>query len=478
MAIDQTRLEEFMWQFAADFGAALHASTVVLGNDLGLYRALADNGPTDAATVAAVTGCDTRLVQAWLDAQYVSGYCHFSAQTDAYWLSPEQAAVLADAGSPAFLVAGMTIATATAKEEEKIGAAFRAGTGPLRHEHHRGLLRGTERPVELEYATDVASEWIRALDGVTAKLASGGSVADVACGYGGGSILLARAHPSTTITGFDAHAASIDVARARVAEAGIADRVHFEVASAHDFPGTGYDLVCVLDAFCDLGDPQSAARHIRDALAPNGTWLLVESMAGERVEYDVNAAGRIFGALSALTPSPAVHAPAGKHAERSGSGVDACRHRGCSRILSAPPRRANAALPRLRTSPIDTEVKEKTMSGIEISDFSTPDEVRRPDHTTIEVVKIADGEVGRYTFQPGWRWSEHIKPIVGTESCQTNHIGYVVSGKLEVRSDDGSSGIVSPGCVYRIAPGHDAHVVGNEPVIVVEFQGAASYAKS
>jgi len=311
MAIDEAALEQFVQKFAADFGAAMHASTVVIGDKLGLYRALADIGPTDAAGLAEATGCDTRLVQEWLDAQYVSGYCHFSAQTATYWLSPEQAAVLADPASPALLVGSMTLAASTAKDEEKIREAFTTGTGLGWHEHHHDLFHGTERLFKPGYLANLVSRWIPALDGVDDKLTAGASVADLGCGHGASSILLAQAYPDSTITGFDYHQASIDVARKRAAEAGVTDRVRFEVASAQDFPGAGYDLVCIFDALHDMGDPPGAARHIRDALAADGTWLLVEPMAGDRLEDNVNPVGRIFYAASVSICTPGAQAQAG-----------------------------------------------------------------------------------------------------------------------------------------------------------------------
>jgi 2-polyprenyl-3-methyl-5-hydroxy-6-metoxy-1,4-benzoquinol methylase len=314
MAIDQTALEEFMQRFAGDFAAALHASTVVIGDKLGLYRSLADLGPTNAADLAAATGCDARLVQEWLDAQYVSGYCHFSAQTASYWLSPEQAAVLADPGSPAFLVGSMTIAASTAKDEEKVREAFRTGAGLGWHEHHHDLFHGTERLFRPGYVANLVSEWLPALDGVVETLTRGGSVADLGCGHGASSILLAQAFPDVTVAGFDYHHASIDVARKRAAEAGVADRVRFEVASAQDFPGSGYDLVCIFDALHDMGDPAGAARHIREALGPNGTWLLVEPMAGEALEDNANPVGRIFYAASTSICTPAAQAQPGGYA--------------------------------------------------------------------------------------------------------------------------------------------------------------------
>lgn len=314
MSIDEAGLENFMNKFADDFGAALHASTVVIGDKLGLYRALADIGPTDAATVADATDCDPRLVQEWLDAQYVSGYCHFSAHTNTYWLSPEQAAVLADPSSPVFLVGSMTIAASTAKDEDKVREAFRAGKGLGWHEHHHDLFHGTERLFKPGYAANLVSHWIPALDGVAEKLARGCTVADLGCGHGAASILLAHAFPHSAITGCDPHVASIDVARKRAAEAGVADRVRFEIAAAQDFPGTGYELICIFDAFHDMGDPPGAARHIRDALAPDGTWLLVEPMAGDCLDDNVNPVGRIFYSASTFICTPAAQAQPGGYA--------------------------------------------------------------------------------------------------------------------------------------------------------------------
>ena len=312
--LDEVRLGEFMQRFASDFGAALHASTVVVGDKLGLYRALANLGPTDAAHLAAETKCDTRLVQEWLDAQYVSGYCHHSAQTAMYWLSPEQAAVLADPTSPAFLVGSMTIAASTAKDEEKVCDAFKSGKGLAWHEHHHDLFHGTERLFKPGYAANLISQWIPSLDGVATKLTRGGKVADLGCGHGASSILLAQAYPQATVAGFDYHQASIDVARKRAAEAGVADRVSFVVATAQDFPGEGYDLVCIFDALHDMGDPPGAARHIREALAPDGTWLLVEPMAGEDLDDNVNPVGRIFYAASTFICTPAAQAQSGGYA--------------------------------------------------------------------------------------------------------------------------------------------------------------------
>jgi 2-polyprenyl-3-methyl-5-hydroxy-6-metoxy-1,4-benzoquinol methylase len=311
MSVDEAKLDEFIQRFAGDFGAALHATTVVIGDKLGLYRALADLGPTDAAGLASATGCDARLVQEWLNAQYVSGYCHFSGQTTTYWLSPEQAAVLADPNSPAFLVGSMTLAASTAKDEEKVRDAFTSGHGLGWHEHHHDLFHGTERLFRPGYVANLVSSWLPALDGVVERLTAGGTIADLGCGHGASSILLAQAFPQATVAGFDYHPASIDVARKRAAEAGVADRVRFDVASAQDFPGSGYDLVCIFDALHDMGDPAGAASHIRQAVADDGTWMLVEPMAGDGVEENANPVGRIFYAASTCICTPNAQSQSG-----------------------------------------------------------------------------------------------------------------------------------------------------------------------
>lgn len=314
MEINEAALEELVGRVAGDFGAALHASTVVVGDKLGLYRALADHGPTDAATVAGAAGCDTRLVQEWLDAQYVSGYCHYSEQTSLYWLSPEQAAVLADPTSPAFLAGAMSIAVSTAKDDEKVCGAFRTGQGLGWHEHHHDLFHGTERLFKPGYVANLVSNWIPALDGMDERLRQGGTIADLGCGHGASTLVLAHAYPNVTITGFDYHQASIDIARKRAAEAGLAERARFEVASAQDFPGDGFDLICIFDALHDMGDPLGAARHIRQALHEDGTWLLVEPMAGETLEDNVTPVGRIFYAASTAICTPSAQAQSGGYA--------------------------------------------------------------------------------------------------------------------------------------------------------------------
>ena len=313
MAIDQEKLDAFVGRFATDFAAAMHAATVVIGDKLGLYRALAAAGPTDGAALAARTGYDRRLVEEWLCAQYVSGYCEHDPAAGTFWLTEEQAAALADESSPALLVGAMTIVASVVKDEERIRERFSSGRLGW-HEHHHDLYDGTERLFKPGYVANLASAWVPALDGVEEKLRAGGTVADVGCGYGASTILLAQHYPAATIVGFDFHEGSVEVARKRAADAGVADRVRFEVAGAADFPGTGYDLVCVFDALHDMGDPVGAARHVRESLAADGTWLLVEPMAGDSITENVNPVGRIFYSASPLICTPSAQSQPGGYA--------------------------------------------------------------------------------------------------------------------------------------------------------------------
>lgn len=306
-----SELEAFVGRFATDLGAVLHAATVVVGDKLGLYRALADHGPATPAELAKATGCDERYLREWLSAQAASDYAKYDPATGRFHLDPAQATCLADPAHPAFVVGGMSVATSVHKDEEMVRSAFTTGHGVGWHEHHNDLFTGTERFFRPGYVANLVSSWIPALDGVEAKLQAGASVADVGCGHGASSLLLAEAYPNSTIVGFDYHEPSIDVARKRAAEAGLSDRVRFEVASASDFPGTGYDLVCIFDALHDMGDPVAAATHIRSALGEDGTWLLVEPSAGDQLEDNLHLVGRIFYSASTMICTPASRSQVG-----------------------------------------------------------------------------------------------------------------------------------------------------------------------
>ncbi len=292
---DQAELEAFLGQVATDAAAAFHAATVVLGDKLGLYKALADGGPATPEALAERTGCDARYLQEWLRAQVASGYCGHDPATNTFSLSAAQATVLSDETSPAFGAGLMQLAAVVMKDEERLARdAVRTGAGVAWSEHHHDLFPATERLFKPGYLANVVDSWIPALDGIEAKLQAGATVADIGCGHGASTIVMAQAYPNSTFVGSDYHAESIDVANKRAAEAGVGDRVRFEVASAADYSGNGYDLVCVFDALHDMGDPVTAAAHVRSTLAPDGAFLIVEPMAGETLADNVNPIGRLF----------------------------------------------------------------------------------------------------------------------------------------------------------------------------------------
>jgi SAM-dependent methyltransferase len=307
-AIDQDALEAFMGRFVGDLGAAAGAANVVVGDRLGLYGALRETGPADAAQVAEHAGCDERHVHEWLCGQAAGGYVAYDPQTGRFSLTPEQAACLADPDSPTFLPGAFQLVASLHKDEDKLVEAIRTGAGLGWHEHHHDLFHGTERFFRPGYAAHLVEAWIPALDGVEAKLLSGALVADVGCGHGASTIILAQAFPRARVTGFDYHEASILAAREAAAAAGVGDRVRFEVAPAAAFPGEEYDLVCMFDCLHDMGDPVGAAAHVRTALADDGTWLIVEPYAGDSIEENLNPVGRIFYAASTLVCTPASRA--------------------------------------------------------------------------------------------------------------------------------------------------------------------------
>jgi SAM-dependent methyltransferase len=303
--LDQTRLDEFMGRFVCDLGAAISAALVVIGDRLGLYRAMADGEPVSADELALRTGTDPRYVREWLSNQAAGQYVSYAPDTATFHLTPEQSLALAQEGSPAFVPGAFQLATALIKDAPRIEQAFRSGDGVGWHEHHHDLFAGTERFFRPGYAANLISAWIPALDGVQERLEQGGVVADVGCGHGASTIIMARAFPSSEFVGFDYHAASIEHARRSAADAGLGDRVSFEVASAKDYPGDAYDLVAMFDCLHDMGDPVGAAEHVRETLGTDGTWMIVEPYAGDRLEDNLNPVGRVFYGASTLVCTPA-----------------------------------------------------------------------------------------------------------------------------------------------------------------------------
>ncbi len=303
--IDQAKLDEFMGRFVGDLGAALSAALVVIGDRLGLYRAMADGDPVSAEELARRTGTDARYVREWLSNQAAGGYVSYDPGQQTFSLGPEQAFALAQENSPAFVPGAFQLATALIKDEPKITEVFRTGAGVGWHEHNHDLFAGTERFFRPGYLANLVSSWIPALDGVDAKLEAGALAADVGCGHGASTILMAQAYPRSEFVGYDYHQASIEHARHAAEQAGLADRVSFEVAPAKQYPGDGYDLVCMFDCLHDMGDPVGAAAHVLGTLAPDGTWLIVEPYAGDRLEDNLNPVGRIYYGASTLVCTPA-----------------------------------------------------------------------------------------------------------------------------------------------------------------------------
>ena len=304
-AVDPQKLDAFLGKMVGDMGAAVSGALVVLGDRLGLYKALAARGPSTPAELAAATGTSERYVREWLSAQAAADYVVYDTASGRFALTPEQATVFADEESPAFMAGGFEVLAAMWRDEPKISAAFQSGEGVGWHEHNACLFRGTERFFRPGYNAHLVAEWIPALHGVEAKLAAGGEVADVGCGHGASTILMAKAFPNSRFTGLDYHQASIERARERAAEAGVADRVRFEVAAAKDYAGRGFDLVCIFDALHDMGDPVGAARHIRESLKPDGTFLLVEPFAHDTLQDNLNPVGRLFYSASTMLCTPA-----------------------------------------------------------------------------------------------------------------------------------------------------------------------------
>jgi SAM-dependent methyltransferase len=302
-AIDTDRLNDFIGRFVGDLGAAFHAGMVVIGEELGLYKALAA-GPMTAPELAARTGTDPRYVREWLSSQAAGGYVTYDAAADEFSLSPEQALALAAEDSPAYLPGAFQLVLGSLKAVPRITESFRSGAGMGWHEHDGRVFCGTEKFFRPSYAANLIGSWIPALDGVQSKLESGALVADVGCGHGASTILMAQAYPQSLFVGFDYHAGSIDAARAAAGRAGVTSRVRFEQASAKNYPGRDYDLVTFFDCLHDMGDPVGAAAHVRRSLKPDGTWMIVEPFANDTLKDNINPVGRIYYSASTLLCTP------------------------------------------------------------------------------------------------------------------------------------------------------------------------------
>jgi SAM-dependent methyltransferase len=302
-AVDPHRLEQFMHRSVADLGAAASAALVLIGDRLGLYRELAQ-APATPLELSRRTGTNERYLREWLANQAAGGYVTLDPESGRYRLEPEQAMALAQEDSPVFLPGAFQILEAMWRAEPRILENFRTGEGLAWTEQDRSLFEGTERFFRPGYMAHLAKEWIPSLDGVERRLREGARVADVGCGHGASTVIMAQAFPRSTFTGYDFHPASIETARRRASAAGVASRVSFEVAPASAFPGHDLDLVTHFDCLHDLPDPVGAARRAREALAPDGTWMIVEPFAGDRVEENLNPVGRLFYAASTMVCVP------------------------------------------------------------------------------------------------------------------------------------------------------------------------------
>ncbi len=304
MPADDGRLEEFVGKMINDMGAATSAALVLLGDKLGLYKALAADGPLNSAQLAERTGTAERYVREWLAAQAASGYVRHDSATGKFSMTAEQAAVLADEDSPVLLPGGFTGIASLFLDEPKITDAFRTGDGVAWHEHSACLFCGTEKFFRPGYMANLTSEWIPALEGVQEKLERGAKVADVGCGHGVSTTVMAKAYPNSRFIGFDNHEPSVIRAREVAEETGV-DNVTFEVAAAKTYPGKDYDMVAFFDCLHDMGDPVGAASHVRQSLQTDGTWLIVEPFAHDELEQNLNPIGRMYYCFSTMVCTPA-----------------------------------------------------------------------------------------------------------------------------------------------------------------------------
>jgi len=303
--VNEAKLHEFVMKAVGEMGAAMNAALIIIGDKLGLYKAMAGAGPMTSAELAAKTKTTERYVREWLSAQAAGGFVTYDEASGKFTLPPEQTMALADEQSPVFLPGFFEIVSACIKDEPKVTEAFRTGKGLGWHEHDHCLFAGTERFFRPNYRAHLISEWIPALGDTLAKLKAGARVADVGCGLGTSTVLMAEEYPKSTFVGFDYHPQSIEMARAAASKAGVSDRVKFEVAKAKDYPGKGYQLVAFFDCLHDMGDPEGAARHVLETLDPDGVWMIVEPFAHDKLQDNLNPIGRVFYGASTMLCTPA-----------------------------------------------------------------------------------------------------------------------------------------------------------------------------
>ena len=304
MSVDEQKLNELVGKFLNDFGGTLHSAMAVIGDKLGLYKALAA-GPISSKELAQKTGTNERYVREWLASQAAGGYVNYDPARQQFSLSDEQAFALIDENGPLFFPGAFQLALSAVRSEPRISDAFKTGDGVGWHEHDSGLFAGTERFFRPGYMANLTSSWIPALDGLEERLNAGAKVADVGCGHGASTILMAQSYPQSTFLGFDYHEPSIEQARRKAKQAGVSNRVTFEVAKAKDYPGNDYDLVAFFDSLHDMGDPAGAAAHVISTLKRDGWWMIVEPFANDKLEDNLNSIGRIFYSASTMLCTPA-----------------------------------------------------------------------------------------------------------------------------------------------------------------------------
>ncbi len=306
MAVNDEKLHELLLKFVGDLGAIMSAGTVVVGERLGLYKAMSEpNERVTAKELADRTNTNERYIREWLNAQAASGYMEYDAENNSYYMTEEQAFVLTNENGAAYMPGAFILANAALQAVPKITERFKTGEGLGWHEHDPELFRGTELFFRPGYSANLVSAWIPALDGVEEKLTKGAKVADVGCGHGASTILMAQAYPNSKFFGFDYHDRSIEAARAKAADAGVSDRVTFDVAKSKEYPGDDYDLVTFFDCLHDMGDPVGAASHVKKSLSDDGTWMIVEPFAGDSFESNHNPIGRLYYSASTFICTPA-----------------------------------------------------------------------------------------------------------------------------------------------------------------------------
>jgi ubiquinone/menaquinone biosynthesis C-methylase UbiE len=323
MALETDKLNDFIHRFVGDLGATAAAGGVVIGHNLGLYKALAGS-PSTAEELASRTGTNPRYVAEWLRGQAAGGYVQYDG-ADTYSMTEEQAFVLTDPDGPVYAPGAFILTLGALKAVPRITEAFKTGAGMGWHEHDHDVFTGCEQFFRNGYIANLVSAWLPALDGVTDKLQAGAKVADIGCGLGASTILMATEYPNSRFTGSDYHGGSIELARKRASDAGVAERVNFEVATASAFSGTGYDLAATFDCLHDMGDPLSAARHIRQVLKPDGTWLVVEPAAADTTAGNMNPVGRVYYNASTLLCVPNARSQPGGYALGAQAGEAAIR---------------------------------------------------------------------------------------------------------------------------------------------------------